>query len=123
MIRRYIDDSMIDVQRDTWIPPLEKKEIFANGMQWFSRTIAIFLLMLGPGLLGRGLDRRLGTQFLTPIGFVLGTVLATFILILLARKLTPPARGDPLPFDDDDDQEQDARGLTASGSLDDDDQD
>ena len=56
--------------------------------------------MVGPGLLGSFLDQRLGTSFLTPTGFALGIAFATCALIFLARKLTPPARGRPIPFDE-----------------------
>lgn len=71
-------------------------------MQWLSRTLAIVMLMVSPGVLGTFLDRKCGTKLFTPIGFLLGMALATFILILLARKLTPVARGEPIPFDDED---------------------
>lgn len=78
-----------------------KQAIVDNAMQWLSRTIAIVLVMIGPVMAGRWLDRRLGTEFLTPVGFVLGTIVATGLLLILARALTPPARGDPIPFDDE----------------------
>ena len=56
--------------------------------------------MVSPGLLGSALDRRWGTSVFTPAGFLLGIVLATTALLVLAKKLTPPARGNPLPLDD-----------------------
>jgi hypothetical protein len=70
-------------------------------MQWLPRTIAILILMAGPGLLGSLLDSRLGTSFLAPLGSLLGIGLATSLLLILAKKLTPPARGKPLGPDDD----------------------
>jgi len=70
-------------------------------MQWLSRTIAVVIIMVGPGLIGAALDRRWGSSFFTPAGFLLGMVLATTSLVVLAQKLAPPARGKPLPFDDE----------------------
>ncbi len=70
-------------------------------MQWLSRTIAVVIVMVSPGLIGLFFDRRLGTQFLTPAGFLIGTVLATVSLLVLAQKLAPPAAGTPLPFEDE----------------------
>lgn len=57
--------------------------------------------MLGPGLVGVWLDRRWGSSLCTPAGFLLGMALATAALVVIAQKLTPPARGKPLPFDDE----------------------
>lgn len=72
-----------------------------NGMDWLSRTIAIILFMLLPGLAGSFADRKLDTNFLTPIGTIMGMVFAVGMLLLLAKKLTPPARGKPIPFEDE----------------------
>ncbi len=71
-------------------------------MQWLSRTIAIVIVMVSPGAVGSMLDNRFGTRFLTPAGFLFGIVLATTLLLILAKKLTPAAGGKPLPFDDED---------------------
>ncbi|MBX3423797.1 MAG: hypothetical protein KF752_19750 [Pirellulaceae bacterium] len=46
------------------------------------------------------LDRRLGTQQFAVIGFAVGFLMGTTGLIVLARKLTPPARGKPLEWED-----------------------
>ena len=70
-------------------------------MQWLSRTIAVVIIMVGPGLIGAALDRRWKSSLCTPAGFLLGMALATTALVVLAQKLAPPARGKPLPFDDD----------------------
>ncbi|MCA9134311.1 MAG: hypothetical protein KDA45_14180, partial [Planctomycetales bacterium] len=37
----------------------------------------------------------------TPVGFLLGMVLATVPLLILAHKLTPAAGGKPLPDEDE----------------------
>lgn len=76
--------------------------------------MAVVIIMVGPGLIGAWLDRRWGTSLCTPAGFLIGMVLATTALIVIAQKLTPPARGKPLPFDDSnddamDDSDDDAR--------------
>lgn len=57
--------------------------------------------MLIPGIAGAYLDDQLGTGFLTPIGIALGMAFAMGMLLLLSKKLTPPARGNPIPFEDD----------------------
>lgn len=50
-----------------------------------SRTIAVLILMLIPGIAGNYLDRWLGTRFLVVIGFVLGIGIAIFGLLYVAR--------------------------------------
>ncbi len=81
--------------------------MFDQSMQWLSRTIAVVILMVSPGLIGMFFDRRLGTSLLMPIGFLIGTALATVSLLVLAQKLAPPAGGTPLPFDDPPDSDDD----------------
>ena len=70
-------------------------------MEWLSRTIAILIFMVGPGLVGSLLDHHFNTHLWTPIGFGLGIVLATTAFIVLASKLVPKAGGKPIPFDDE----------------------
>ncbi len=70
-------------------------------MQWLSRTIAVVILMVGPGLAGVALDKRFESSLWTPVGFLLGMVLGTTALVTLAQKLAPPGRGKPLPLDDE----------------------
>lgn len=76
-------------------------------MQWLSRTIAIVVVMVVPGVLGSWLDARWGTQFAQPIGFGLGMLVATTCLVVLAQKLIPKAQGTPLPLEPDDLDEED----------------
>lgn len=80
------------------------------AVQWLSRTMSIMLFMVGPALLGSYLDRRLGTKFLTVSGLVLGMALATGLLLLLVKALTPPAGGKPIPFEDEPNDEENADG-------------
>lgn len=72
-----------------------------RALDWFSRTLAILIVMVGPGWLGSLMDQRFRTQFWAPIGAVLGMLLATMVLLIIARSLTPPAGGKPIPFPDD----------------------
>ncbi len=82
-------------------------------MQWLSRTIAVVIVMVVPGLIGAALDRRWGSSIFTPAGFLLGMALATIALIVLAQKLAPPARGKPLPLDDDHESQESGQRRTA----------
>ncbi|MEC8556017.1 MAG: hypothetical protein VXZ82_13495 [Planctomycetota bacterium] len=75
---------------------MNKNNVAAEGIEWLSRTITILIVMVGPGLLGQWLDRRLRTNYLALVGLGVGVTLGTYILILLAKRLTPPARGAPL---------------------------
>jgi hypothetical protein len=78
----------------------ERETIWQQASTWLSRTLAVTLVMVLPGILGAYLDKRWGTTLLAPVGFGLGLVLGTTGLIVLAKKLTPPAGGKPLPWDD-----------------------
>lgn len=79
---------------------LNPRNTFDQTLTWFSRTVAVVAIMVGPGLFGAWLDHRWGSSFFTPAGFLLGMALATTALIVIAQKLTPPARGKPLAEDD-----------------------
>ena len=80
---------------------MSQNPLFGKGLEWLSRTLAILTLMVGPAFVGNYLDRRFGTMIFAPAGLVLGMLLGTSLLLLLANKLTPAARGNPLPLDDD----------------------
>lgn len=77
----------------------------AEAMKWATRATTIAAEMVLPGLAGQWADQRLGTSFLTLLGFVLGLSMALWHLILLAReaeqarlaKLNLP---DPSPAED-----------------------
>ncbi len=88
--------------------PSPSETVWQLASQWIARTLAVSLIMVGPGLLGAMADKKLGTGFLSPLGFALGLVVGTIGLVVLAKRLTPPAAGKPLPFegDDRDDNEQ-----------------
>lgn len=73
-----------------------------RGIEWLSRTIAILLVMVGPALAGSYLDDRLGTRFLMPSALIAGVLMSMALLLVLAKQFTPPARGKPLPLDEDD---------------------
>ena len=69
--------------------------------QWIARTLAVTLVMTAPGLAGSYLDRQLGTSIFALLGFGLGLLLGTTGLLVLARHLTPTARGPTPPPDGD----------------------
>lgn len=75
---------------------MNKNNVAAEGIEWLSRTVTILIIMVGPGLVGRWLDQKLGSNYLALVGLGIGLTLGTYILILLAKHLTPPARGEPL---------------------------
>ena len=52
-------------------------------MAWVSRITTVGLEMVLPGLAGVYLDRKLGTSFLTLIGFGLGLVVGMTHLLLM----------------------------------------
>ncbi len=63
------------------------------ALVWVSRIMAVGLEMVLPGLAGQWLDGRLGTSFLTPLGFVLGLSAALYHLILMTRPTPRNKRG------------------------------
>lgn len=58
----------------------------AAAMEWVWRIIAVSLEMFLPGLAGNWLDRRWGTSFLGPLGFVVGVVFGTWYLIVMTTQ-------------------------------------
>lgn len=73
-----------------------RRSVWQLASQWLTRTLAVTCLMVAPGLVGAYLDRRWEKSFLSPLGFGLGLIMGTVGLIVLARRLTPPAGGKPL---------------------------
>lgn len=73
----------------------------SSSLNWLSRTIAILIFMVGPGLLGSWLDSLFEISFLTPVGFAFGIFFATVLLLIYAKQFTPEAKGEPLPFEDE----------------------
>lgn len=80
----------------------ERETIWQQASTWLSRTLAVTLVMVLPGILGAYLDKHWGTTWLTPLGFGVGLFLGTTGLIVLARKLTPIASVNRLPSTDAD---------------------
>lgn len=79
----------------------EKETVWVHASQWISRTLAVTLIMVGPGILGSMLDRKFGTSFLGLLGFAFGLVAGTTGLLVLAKQFTPKAGGKPLPWDEE----------------------
>jgi hypothetical protein len=63
----------------------------ALAMEWVSRILAVVVVMIAPGLLGGWLDKRLGTGFLTLLGFALGLTAGTAYLLVVTRSKRPRA--------------------------------
>ncbi len=78
-----------------------RQTAWVQASQWMTRTLAIAVVMVGPGILGSYLDQKIGTSFLGMTGFVFGLVVGTIGLLVLARRFTPKARGKPLAWPDD----------------------
>lgn len=69
-----------------------KQTLWVQASEWLSRTLAVVLLMLLPGFAGGWLDEWLGTSVLMPVGFVLGLIIGTIGLVIIARQLNVPIR-------------------------------
>ena len=66
--------------RDSDVSPV------GDAMMWVSRIMAIGLTMFLPGVAGGWLDAQLGTNFIGPLGFVVGLSLAFYSLWQLAAR-------------------------------------
>jgi hypothetical protein len=53
--------------------------------QWVGRILAVVAEMVVPGLVGRYLDDRWGTSFLTLAGFGLGLTVGIYHLVVMTR--------------------------------------
>ena len=87
----------------------------SNHLNWLSRTIAILIFMVGPGLIGSWLDKQLDVSYFTPLGFACGIFFATILLIFYAKQFTPDAKGRPIPFDDEEDSEDSTENRRRDG--------
>ena len=76
---------------------IERKPLDPHVMQWLSRTIAIVIVMVAPGLLGGYLDGQWNTHFLKPLGFAMGTLVA---FLVMAPSMIPRAAGRPIVEDE-----------------------
>ena len=57
----------------------------AEAMNALSRTLAVGVVMLAPGLLGYLGDEYFGTTFLTAIGFIFGLIVGIAVLLAQAK--------------------------------------
>jgi hypothetical protein len=68
--------------------------------EWFSRGVAVSLLILVPGLIGGWADSQFGTGWMTPLGFLVGMLAGLAGLIgLLNRRPSAVPREDSAPAD------------------------
>ena len=63
--------------------------IWEDSAAWIGRIFAIMIFMVGPGVAGLWLDRQFGTRFLSAIGFIVGMVLGTTVLLILVKVKRP----------------------------------
>lgn len=57
----------------------------AVAMQWVARIMAAGLMMFLPGLAGQWVDERLGTGFVTLLGFALGLTWSMAYLLAITK--------------------------------------
>ena len=63
------------------------------AMEWVSRVMSMTIAMVGPVVLGVWLDKKFGTQWITPVLAVSGLAVGiTYLLVLTAS--TKPMRKD-----------------------------
>ena len=60
----------------------------AVAIEWAGRVMGVAFVMILPGLLGQWLDKRLGTKFLTLLGFGLGMTAGISGLLVMTKQ--PP---------------------------------
>ena len=70
-------------------PSPPKPSPMAIGMEWVARIFSISLLMFLPGVGGQWLDEKLGTNFLTLLGFGFGFVAGLGTLLVMVKVKKP----------------------------------
>lgn len=90
------------------------RTVWQLSSEWIARTLAIVLMMVAPGLVGAWADKQLSTNFLSLIGFGVGLAFGLVGLIVLAKRLTPPARGKSLEWPEAKKSESSAEGNEKS---------
>ncbi len=63
--------------------------IWEDASAWIGRIFAVMIFMIGPGAAGMWLDRQMGTKLFSAIGVVIGMVLGTTLLLILANVKRP----------------------------------
>lgn len=66
--------------------PSQHPNPIGKASEWVGRILAVVVEMVVPGLVGQYLDDRLGTRFLTLIGFGLGLSLGIYHLVVMTRQ-------------------------------------
>lgn len=57
---------------------------------WMARILAVAVVMTAPGFAGQWLDRRLGTAFISLLGFGVGLVAGFLYLLAMTGAFTKP---------------------------------
>lgn len=61
----------------------------ALAMAWVARVFTVSLVMVVPGIAGVWLDGKLGTSFLSLMGFIVGLCLGMWILLVFVKSENP----------------------------------
>ena len=81
---------------------VRNRQTWEEASAWIGRVFATMIFMVGPGAIGVWLDRHLGTRFLAAIGFVVGMILGTSALLVLAKvKQKAPVEALPSQAEDE----------------------
>lgn len=94
----------------------QSKTPWEQASEWFARTIAIVLVMIAPGALGAWLDKQMGTNFITAIGFAAGMVLAITLLMVFVR-IKPVANDGAIMTQRRDDLGSSQKSVPAAGPV------
>jgi len=66
----------------------------AEALEWVSRITSVGIVMVAPGLAGDWLDKRLGTGFLSLLGFGVGIAAGVTFLIWMTNSSSRLRRRD-----------------------------
>lgn len=65
---------------------MPKESQMSEALNWFSRILAVGVVMLSLGWLGGKLDQWLGTQFIAVIGFIVGMMIGLVAIIGILQR-------------------------------------
>ena len=62
--------------------------LWREASDWFGKSLAVLIVIFCPGAIGYWVDGKLGTRFLSPLGFIVGTIFGTIGLVALVQSKT-----------------------------------
>lgn len=68
------------------VKSMPKESPMSEALNWFSRILAVGVVMLALGWCGGKLDQWLGTKFIAVIGFLLGMTIGLIALIGILQR-------------------------------------